>query len=93
LHDVAVSEEELKHLVVQKGFHEYRCGFGKVQRTNEGGCSLQEKEDLMREILEQEAIIEELKQSIDILKTKMKERRKQPPKEYDPCYDKNGSAS
>ena len=47
----------------------------------------------MREILEQEAIIEELKQSIDILKTKMKERRKQPPKEYDPCYDKNGSAS
>jgi len=93
LHDVAVSEEELKHVVVQEGFHEYGCGFGKVERRNEGGCSLQEKEELMREILEQEAVIEELKQSIDILKTKMKEMRKQPPKEYDPCYDTNGCAS
>ena len=78
MHDVAASEEELKQLVIQEGFQEYGCGFGKVQRTTEGGCSLQEKEELMREILEQEAIIEELKQSIDILKTKMKERRKQP---------------
>jgi len=34
-----VSEEELKHVVVQEGFHEYGCGFGKVQRTDEGGGS------------------------------------------------------
>ena len=93
MHDVVVSKEELKHLVVQEGFHEYGCGFSKVQRTNEGGCSLQEKEELMHEILEQEAAIKELKQSIDNLKTKMKERRKQPPNEYDPCYEKNGYAS
>ena len=52
-----MSEEELKHVVVQEVFHEYGCGFGKIQRTNEGGCSLQEKEELMREILEQEAAI------------------------------------
>ena len=57
MHDVVVSEEELKHVVVQEVFHEYGCGFGKIQRTNEGGCSLQEKEELMREILEQEAAI------------------------------------
>ncbi|QCD86526.1 hypothetical protein DEO72_LG3g1049 [Vigna unguiculata] len=93
LHDVAVSEEELKHVVVQEGFHEYGCGFGKVERRSERGCSSQDKEELMREILEQEAVIEELKQSIDLLKTKMKERRKKPPTEYDPCYDTNGCAS
>ncbi|XP_027927656.1 uncharacterized protein LOC114184548 [Vigna unguiculata] len=93
LHDVVVSEEELKHVVVQEGFHEYGCGFGKVERRSEGGCSSQDKEELMREILEQEVVIEELKQSIDLLKTKMKERRKKPPTKYDPCYGTNGCAS
>jgi len=45
----------------------------------------------MREILQQEAAIKELKQSIHNLKAKMKERSKQPPNEYFPCYEENGS--
>jgi len=44
----------------------------------------------MREILQQEAMIAELKQSIQNLKTKMKERSKQLPKGYCRTYEEKG---
>jgi len=80
-----------KHVVVQEVFLEYRCGFWKVQRMDKGGDFLEEKEKLMHEILQQEAVIKELKQQIQNLKVKMKERRKQLPKGYFPSYEENGS--